>query len=201
MFPHFGRCIPLPSLPAGPPSHFGSPTLSPRSSRLRLVVFILPWTLVLKPSGLASSSGICAPVFSPFVSLVCSFARPFADKPSRRGIALSSGLRLLRSTFLLFFAFAFNLSRQTDNKPSRRAVAHPSDLACRCFLSLHPSNPWRSPSFHFHEKTMRHCLAIHPHPHTSSLSLSLLKLSTRGLDLSGSRTHISSFSLFFRTHF
>jgi len=49
-----------------------------------------------------------------------------------------------------------------------------------------PSNPCRSPSFHFHEKTIRHCLAIHLHPCTSSPvfgSAQALKTSSRSFGI------------------
>ena len=117
---------------------FGSPTLFP------LLVSLLDYLLhsSIKAFWLGIVKRHLHPCFSPFFSLVCSFAQPFDDKPSLRAIARPSSLSLLKSIFSLFFAFAFPLARQTYNEPSCHTVAHLSDLACVCISFLYvPSTP------------------------------------------------------------
>ena len=123
-----------------------------------------------------------------------TFARPFDDKPSRRAVARPFGLRLLQSTFLLFFEFTSTIGRQTNDKPSRRAVAHLSGLVC-VRISFSPSiYPCRSTLSRFRVKVIRYDPAIHSHPLTSNPSLSLPKFLSRVLRSSGIVSPFLSFS-------
>ena len=62
---------------------------------------------------------------------MCHFAPPFDNSPSRRAAARPSGLRLLQSTFPLFFGFASTLSdRQTTSRTTAPSLVSPVFRVC-----------------------------------------------------------------------
>ena len=97
---------------------FGSPTLLPLIDHLapRFTCPYLPRTLY-KSLPAWPRQEASAPPPLPFLFAGVLLRPPFDDKPNRRAVARSFGLRLLQPMFPLFFAINFTLSRQTDDEP------------------------------------------------------------------------------------